>query len=204
MREGNYQTTQSRQCKGHSGGGAGAGALDYSVTAGPRVAPLHPMRSPISPKHPYTKTISSSQNCVYVGCAQTLVTREWSPTFQPITDVAWCTRYTTHEQGSTPRGSGKCERTAVSFPRVSSMVGNPPPIAPAVLLLKRPRKGGPQDVFLAGFAKSSTAASTSTTDVIMTAEEATPKRAGCSGDPANCTACAFGKAFTKVETHAQW
>ena len=87
---------------------------------------------------------------------------------------------------------------AVSFPRVSSMVGNPPPIAPAVPLPKRPRKGGTQNVFLAVFAKSSTAASTSTTDVIMTAEEATPRRAGCSGDPANCAACAdsaFGKAF---------
>ena len=82
------------------------------------------------------------------------------------------------------------------------MVGNPPPIAPAVPLLERPRKGGSQDVFLAGFAKSSTASSTSTTDVTMTAEEATSKCAGCSGDPANCTACGFGKAFCDRERYS--
>ena len=88
---------------------------------------------------------------------------------------------------------------AVSFP---SVIGNPLPAALAVPLPKRPRKNGKQSAFLAAFAKSSTATntsmSTSTSNVVMTTEGATPKRVGCSGDPGNCSACAdsaFGKAF---------
>ena len=86
----------------------------------------------------------------------------------------------------------------VPFTPAPSMADNPPPIAPAVPLPKRPRRGRTQNAFLAAFAKSSTTTSTRTTNVAMTAEEAAPKRDGCSGDPANCTACAdsaFGKAF---------
>ena len=89
---------------------------------------------------------------------------------------------------------------SVSFTSASSMIDNPSPIAPAVPLPKRPQKSRTHNAFLAAFAKSSiaTSPSTSTMNVAMTAEEAAPKRVGCSGDPANCTACAdsaFGKAF---------
>jgi hypothetical protein len=90
---------------------------------------------------------------------------------------------------------------AVSFSSASSMVDNLPPGALAVPLPKRLRGSGTQNAFLAAFAEaapSSTATSTSSTNVATMVEETVPKRAGCSGDPANCSACAdsaFGKAF---------
>ena len=86
----------------------------------------------------------------------------------------------------------------MSFPSASSMVGNPPTLALAVPLPKRPQRTGTQNVFLVQASSSSTATSTSTTNVATVEEGAVTKRAGCSGDPANCSACAdsaFGKAF---------
>ena len=87
---------------------------------------------------------------------------------------------------------------AMSFPSASSMVDDPPTLALSVPLPKRPQRTGTRNVFLAKFSSSSTATSTSTTNVATVTEGAETKRAGCSGDPANCSACAdsaFGKAF---------